>query len=82
MKTVWTQGLEGDAKQDIVSAFKAGTLIRERLSKMLEAKRSTAMKARTNIDDYESPSWAFKQADVVGYSRAIQEIINLLEDKS
>ena len=29
-------------------------------------------------DDYDSPSWAYKQADRNGYNRALTEIINIL----
>ena len=29
--------------------------------------------------DYDSPSWAYKQADMIGYMRAHQELIDLLD---
>jgi len=30
------------------------------------------------MDDYESPSWAYKRADQDGFNRAIKEVLNLI----
>lgn len=79
MKVTWTKGLDGDAKEDMVAAFKASGLLRTRLALMLQEKKDINLKARTKKEDYESPNWAFKQADAVGYTRAIDEIIALLQ---
>lgn len=80
MKVTWTKGLEGDARKDIEAAFKANILLRSRLIEMLGDKEKSSLKARTKNEDYDSPNWAYKQADAVGYTRAVQEIIALLRD--
>lgn len=79
MKTVWTKGLNLQEVDDIEKTYKASALLRKRLSKLLEDKRNTSVAARTSIEDYDSPSWSYKQADLVGYTRALNEIISLLE---
>lgn len=82
MKTVWTNGLKGDAKDDIVSSFKHSILLRGRLQAILEDKIEIKRKARRKEEGYESPSWAFQQADSVGYERALAEVISLIVDDS
>jgi len=32
------------------------------------------------VPDYDSPAWAYKQADFNGYNRAINEILELIPD--
>lgn len=39
------------------------------------------VETRPSVEDYDSPSWAFKQADRNGYLRALNEIYNLLKLK-
>jgi hypothetical protein len=79
VKTVWVQNLpEGSVKDDITSSFKAGTVLRRRLKELLEAKVETEVVSRMKREDYESPSWGFKQADSIGYTRALKEIISLI----
>lgn len=80
MKTVWTTGLSSDdTKKDIAESFSQGALLRRRLSELLQDKMDTEVVARTKREDYESPSWAYKQADSSGYLRALREVISLIE---
>jgi len=79
MKTVWTQNLpEGSKKDDITSSYQSGTVLRGRLKELLQDKIDTEVTSRLKREDYESPSWAFKQADSIGYTRALKEIISLI----
>lgn len=80
MKTVWTKGVEPDASKEIEQQFKASAVIRRRLAEILSEKYATADKARLIKDAYDSPNWAYKQADVVGYHRALSEILSLLDE--
>lgn len=80
MKTSWTKGLSKEQTEDIKYHFKEGKYLRNKLQKMLEDKLSLAEKASVATELYESPNWAAKQADTVGYKRALYEIISLLED--
>lgn len=58
-------------KNDLVRGIDAF----ERLQKVLEKK----LRDRVPADDYETPSWAFKQADRNGYERAIKEVLDLID---
>ncbi len=82
MNTAWTKGIKkgSDEYADIEAAFAASSLLRKRLIQILEEMYATETKARTASSDYESPAWAYKQADAIGYARAIASIIKLLPD--
>ena len=80
MKTSWTKGVKDEeVKADIVSAFKNSSILRKRLSAMLEEKVSSKQKDCQNVSNYEKNSWAFQMADSQGYLRAMAEILSLLE---
>jgi hypothetical protein len=82
MKTVWFKGLNEAQKKETRDSFLASAHTRLRLIQLLEDKITTSnTKLRTSIN-YESPSWAFQQADGIGYERAILEIISLIDNKS
>lgn len=83
MNTAWTKGLpKGSEKdKDVRAAFKESLLIRKRLVEILEDKYLQAAKDRLSADEYESPGWAHRQADAIGYARALKEITAILEEK-
>lgn len=78
MKTTWTKGKDKQLEADIKSAFKASTVVRSRLTEICEDKIASAM--TTNRSQYDSPNWAYEQSDAIGYRRALEEIISLLEN--
>lgn len=80
MKTVWTNGLTPDNKEDMRNAFKASGRLRERLTQIIEDKINAANKVRITKDLYDQANWAYLQADAVGYERALQEVISLIEE--
>lgn len=80
MKTLWKKGLEPDAAKEIELQYKASTTLRKRLLELLDEKYETEDKKRLLKDSYETPNWAFKQADSAGYHRALREIKSLIED--
>lgn len=80
MKTVWKRGLDDQNKKDIEEAFKNGKRLRARLEEILQSKYEERDRLSIAEDAYESPSWAYKQADSAGYKRAIKEILALLEE--
>jgi len=82
MKTIWTSGLKTeDQRKDIERAFQASGLLRERLALICKDKVASNISMRTSSSDYESPNWALKQADSVGYARAYNEIISIITEK-
>ena len=78
MKTTWIKGLEPQMEADVKSAFKSATVTRARLTDICYEKIGTSLS--TNKPQYESPNWAYQQADNIGYRRAMEEIISLLEN--
>lgn len=79
MKLNWTKGLSGDAKKDVVQEYASSGNLRARLEVLIREKQVTAQKTIIGKDAYDSPNWAYKQADHVGYLRAMEEIISLLK---
>lgn len=77
MKTTWTKGVDSQLEADIKSAFKSSTVIRARLSEICEDKLVSAL--TTNKAQYDNPNWCYQQADIIGYRRALEEIVSLLE---
>lgn len=78
MKTSWTKGLEPDVVDELRGDFLSSHLVRKRLTEILEEKIDASVKGSRNKDNYESPAWAYLQADARGYERALSEIISLI----
>ena len=77
MKTVWTSGIEKDAKDEMKQAYGAATLLRKRLASLCQDKIDGAF--TLNTDEYDCPNWVYKQADTIGYQRALKEVLSLIE---
>ncbi len=82
MQVAWTKGMKkgSDEAKDIEAAFAASSVLRNRLIQMLEELYDQEMKARLSSSDYDSAAWAYKQADSIGFARAISKIISYLSD--
>ena len=78
MKTVWTKGLDKEIAKEIVQDYKGSSLLRERLTKIIEDKSYSSDKASLAKDGYDCPNWAYKQSDTVGYRRALREVVQLI----
>ena len=78
MKQSWTQGLDEQQVKDIRGDFTSSLLTRKRLAKLLEDKIKSSDKVSLNKDAYDISNWALKQADLIGYKRALTEIIDLI----
>jgi len=78
MKASWTQGLEDQLAKDVRGDFKSSLIIRKRLATLLEDKIRSADKTAMNKDGYDISNWALKQADLIGFKRALNEIIELI----
>ena len=78
MKTVWTASVKDrQVKEDIKASFKASTVVRRRLKEMCQGKVESSFSL--SKDSYDCPNWTYKQADTVGYQRALKEIMSLLD---
>jgi len=76
MKTAWIAN--ADNKAELRQAYGASSVIRKRLSLMCNKKIGGGFVLTK--DDYDSPNWQYRQADAVGYRRALEEVISLLSD--
>lgn len=75
MKSAWFKNCKDKAakdkvKQEIVSQREVLVKLEEILESML--------KDATPASDYDSPSWAYKQADRNGFNRAVTTVLDLI----
>lgn len=79
MKTSWTKGLAAQKKDEMEREFKSSSLLRERLTTILNEKLRVKNAEMRNDTEYEKASWPYLQADSRGYERALYEVISLIE---
>lgn len=79
-KSILFAGLDPQVEKDMRGDFKSSLLIRKRMIEVLRMKIETHRSSSRKEVNYENASWAYKQADGVGYERALMEMISLLED--
>lgn len=76
LSLVWTKSFNTqEGKDNFESLLRNSTTVNTRLVDILKEMKQTNAKSLTT--DYDSPSWAFKQADKNGYDRALTEILAL-----
>lgn len=80
MKASWVKGLEAEREKDVRGDYVSSLVTRKRLVEMLQDHIKTAEKTSLNKDGYDIANWPLKQADLIGYKRALGEIINLITD--
>lgn len=80
MKLSWLQGLDEEQKKDVRGDFKSSLVTRKRLTTLLENKIEEAEISALNKEGYEISNWALKQADIIGYKRALRDVINLITE--
>lgn len=83
MNSAWKKGLAKGSQElrDVEEAYASSAFIRRRLAALIEELYQSEMKSRVESNEYDSPAWAFKQADAVGYARALKRIQNILLEK-
>lgn len=70
---VWTKHLKDkEAKDNFERLLRGNVVVNQRLVALLKEKITTS-----KVSDYDSPSWAYRQADQNGYNRALQDIVEL-----
>lgn len=80
MQTVWYQHLRNKEEQEkFKQIVQSSKITLDRLNEIVY----TMIKSgeSTSEEDYESPSWAYRQADRNGYIRALQTITKLIDIK-
>jgi len=53
-----------------------------RLIEILKEKRASLLRGPSSLDEYDSPSWAHKQADINGQIRSINYVLELIDLKA
>ena len=79
LKTSLLKGLNEKDKEEMTGLFVQSLRLRQQIIKTLDEKLKVIDAESVTKDGYDSPSWAYKQADIIGYKRAVKEIISLLE---
>lgn len=80
MKTSWTKGLSEEKALLTKRTFEESIALRKRLKEMLEEKIVSSRNEAMSKDLYDNVNWVYRQADSVGYQRAITEIISIISD--
>jgi hypothetical protein len=80
MKSSWTQGLDEQAIKDVKGDFLSSLVTRKRLAVLLNKKIEEAETTALNKEGYDVSNWALKQADLIGYKRALSDVIKLILD--
>lgn len=80
MKTILNKGLNTEQKELMKKDFIGSVFLRRQLSAIINEKIESARTASISVKAYEDPNWSFRQADNVGYERALSEVISLLSD--
>jgi len=78
MKTTWTAGMSEDDAEEFEQHFTNALRLRERLTEIINNKYNSNLSNTLSKGNYENASWAYEQADSVGYMRALKEVLNLL----
>lgn len=83
MNTLWTKGLKAGSQErkDVEEAFAASALLRKRMVVMLDEMLEAEANAKHSDDAYDNPSWAYKQADSIGYIRAVKKLRSVLTER-
>jgi len=75
VKTIWFMDLPKDEQEGFKRQISSSKDVLEKLEKIINDK----IKDVVLVDDYDNPSWAYKQADRNGYNRALTEVLNILK---
>ena len=79
MKTsLLKQCIDTQEEQDLRGSYASALVFRKVLKRALQEKIDASNKASRKEEGYDSPNWAFKQADSRGYERALEEILSFL----
>lgn len=74
----WTAGLKAEEKKLFEELLGTNNKVLDRLSEICY---NMVRESENLSNDYDSPNWALRQADSVGYKRALSRIIKLCAQK-
>jgi predicted Abi (CAAX) family protease len=78
----WTSNLKDEAEIEefkrLLQASKNSAVLR-RLLEIVQEEQKNSAEAALKGSNYDSPSWAYGQADSIGYQRALKNVERLLQ---
>lgn len=75
MKSYWFKECKTkEDKEKVRQAILSNRQSLDRLKEILEP----MLKETAPTTDYDSPSWAYKQADRIGYNRALTSVLDII----
>lgn len=80
MKTLLIAGLPEKDAEELTLAYQHSAVLRQRFVKIMQDKIDAERKASLKKELYDS-NWGLKQADSIGYIRALEEIIAFMQEK-
>lgn len=79
LSTEWTKHLRTEAERKEFSALVLNDrIVLDRLSAIVEEKLSGLQSREVSATEYDSPSWAYKQAHLNGVKSGLTAILKLL----
>jgi hypothetical protein len=82
MKTVWVKGLDEPERTEMKGEYNNAHRVRSRLIEIIEDMIENERKKNRSESLYEIVNWQYKQADSLGYERALDDVIGLLKNNS
>ena len=76
----WTTGLSREESEALLSELERCSLVRKRFIYLLDRELNSTVATQISKNSYDSPNWSFKQADAIGFHRAIVEMTNLFKE--
>ncbi len=75
LSVLWTKGLTPKQKEDFETAFRGSSMFREKLTEIIDGFLAGIDTVETSFDN---PNWAYRQANLVGQRKALNDIRNLI----
>lgn len=80
LSTDWTKHLKEDEKKDFQAAVLNDRLVLGRLADIIEEKLQTIQRKELTASEYDTPSWAYRQAHLNGIKAGLTTIRDLLPE--
>lgn len=77
LKVDWIKDIPASEREDFIKIVLNSNLALDKLKKIVYNRVMSGEKVA--VVDYDSPSWSHKQADRLGYLRALREVLELLD---
>lgn len=73
----WVKGMSEEDKKSFIEALTHNQRVNKTLVALIREKKATNTSSTQGLRSYESPNWAYLQADHNGYQRALDEVLEL-----